>query len=75
MLRFWSFGLLFIEKGLWMYSMLAFSTLGVLVPFFYYNVFGNAERARKIFMGDTGSLTLGYILSFLAINIVRTILR
>ena len=47
------FGLLFIEKGLWMYSMLAFSTLGVLVPFFYYNVFGNAERARKIFMGDT----------------------
>lgn len=62
------FGLLFIEKGLWMYSMLAFSTLGVLVPFFYYNVFGNAERARKIFMGDTGSLTLGYILSFLAIK-------
>ena len=53
------FGLLFIEKGLWMYSMLAFSTLGVLVPFFYYNVFGNAERARKIFMGDTGSLALG----------------
>ena len=51
-----------------MYSMLAFSTLGVLVPFFYYNVFGNAERARKIFMGDTGSLTLGYILSFLAIK-------
>ena len=62
------FGLLFIEKGLWMYSMLAFSTLGVLVPFFYYNVFGNAERARKIFMGDTGSLTLGYTLSFLAIK-------
>ena len=26
------------------------------------------ERARKIFMGDTGSLTLGYTLSFLAIK-------
>lgn len=62
------FGLLFIEKELWIYSMLAFSTLGTLVPFFYYNVFGSAERARKIFMGDTGSLTLGYILSFLAIK-------
>lgn len=62
------FGVLFIEKSLWLYSMLAFSTLGVLVPFFYYNVFGSAERARKIFMGDTGSLTLGYILSFLAIK-------
>lgn len=62
------FGFLFINKGLWLYSMLAFSTFGVLVPFFYYNVFGSAERARKIFMGDTGSLTLGYILSFLAIK-------
>ena len=62
------FGLLFINKGLWSYSMIAFSTVGVLVPFFYYNVFGSAEHARKIFMGDTGSLTLGYILSFLAIK-------
>lgn len=62
------FGLLFINKGLWSYSMIAFSTVGVLVPFFYYNVFGSAERDRKIFMGDTGSLTLGYILSFLAIK-------
>ncbi|WP_077155028.1 MraY family glycosyltransferase [Bacteroides bouchesdurhonensis] len=62
------FGFLFIEKGLWIYSMLAFSTFGVLVPFFYYNVFGSVEHARKIFMGDTGSLTLGYILSFLAIK-------
>ena len=62
------FGFLFLEKGLWIYSMLAFSTIGVLVPFFYYNVFGSAEHARKIFMGDTGSLTLGYILSFLAIK-------
>ena len=62
------FGFLFMEKGLWMYSMLAFSTFGVLIPFFYYNVIGSAEHARKIFMGDTGSLTLGYILSFLAIK-------
>lgn len=62
------FGFLFMEKGLWIYSMLAFSTFGVLVPFFYYNVFGSAEHARKIFMGDTGSLTLGYVLSFLAIK-------
>ena len=62
------FGILFMEKELWAYSMLSFATFGVLVPFFYYNVFGSAERARKIFMGDTGSLTLGYILSFLAIK-------
>lgn len=61
-------GFLFLEKSLWLYAMLAFSTVGVLIPFFYYNVFGRADRARKIFMGDTGSLTLGYILSFLAIK-------
>ena len=62
------FTFLFIEKGLWSYAMLAAGTFGVLVPFFYYNVFGSVERARKIFMGDTGSLTLGYTLSFLAIK-------
>ena len=39
--------------------MLAFASFGVLVPFFYYNVFGKVERCRKIFMGDTGSLALG----------------
>ena len=61
-------GILFLSQELWAYSMLAIATFGVLVPFFYYNVFGSAEHARKIFMGDTGSLTLGYILSFLAIK-------
>ena len=59
---------LFLYKELWAYSMIAFATFGVLVPFFYYNVFGSADRARKIFMGDTGSLTLGYIISFLVIK-------
>lgn len=62
------FTFLFINKGLWSYAMLSAGTFGVLVPFFYYNVFGSVERARKIFMGDTGSLTLGYTLSFLAIK-------
>lgn len=62
------FTFLFVDKGLWSYAMLAAGTFGVLVPFFYYNVFGSVERARKIFMGDTGSLTLGYTLSLLAIK-------
>ena len=48
--------------------MLSFATLGVLIPFFYYNVFGQVKQGRKIFMGDTGSLTLGYILVFLAVR-------
>lgn len=62
------FGILAVFSERWMSALLAFSTLGVLLPFFYYNVFGNPNRGRKIFMGDTGSLTLGYILSYLAIQ-------
>lgn len=61
-------GTLFCAKDMWTYAMIAFGTFGVLIPFFYYNVFGSVDRSRKIFMGDTGSLTLGYILSFLAIK-------
>jgi UDP-N-acetylmuramyl pentapeptide phosphotransferase/UDP-N-acetylglucosamine-1-phosphate transferase len=61
-------GTLFLQKELWVYSMIAFATFGVLVPFFYYNVYGSADKAQKIFMGDTGSLTLGYIISYLVIK-------
>ncbi len=62
------FGLLFMYQGEWAYSLLAFATLGALVPFFCYNVFGKSERRTKIFMGDTGALTVGLILSMLAIR-------
>ena len=62
------FGCLYMAHGIWIYAMVCFATLGVLVPFFYYNVFGQVDRGRKIFMGDTGSLTLGYLLAFLAIR-------
>ena len=51
--------------------MLAFTTFGVIVPFWFYNVFGNAKRGHKLFMGDAGSLTLGYIISLLIIHLSR----
>lgn len=51
----------------YVHNMLCFSALGVLLAFVYYNVFGNAEKGTKVFMGDTGSLTLGYLLSFMVI--------
>lgn len=63
-----TFGILFAQSHLWLYAQTALVCVGVLIPFFIYNVFGNAERGRKIFMGDTGSLTLGYILSFLVVK-------
>ncbi|MDR1682821.1 MAG: undecaprenyl/decaprenyl-phosphate alpha-N-acetylglucosaminyl 1-phosphate transferase, partial [Candidatus Symbiothrix sp.] len=61
-------GALFFTKGVWIHATFAFITAGVLIPFFYYNVFGAKKRHRRIFMGDTGSLTLGYSISFLAIS-------
>ena len=63
------YGLTFFMLHQYVYAMLAFATLGVLVPFFYYNVFGNAKHGRKIFMGDTGSLTIGMMLCFLSLKL------
>ena len=64
------FGVSFGIHGLWMYVVLAFACVGVLIPFFLYNVFGNADRGHKIFMGDTGSLTLGFILSVMVVKYI-----
>ncbi|QQM28720.1 undecaprenyl/decaprenyl-phosphate alpha-N-acetylglucosaminyl 1-phosphate transferase [Elizabethkingia sp. M8] len=61
-------GGLFMYYGAWLHALFAFITAGVLIPFFYYNVFGTFRRRRQIFMGDTGSMTLGYSVAFLAIS-------
>lgn len=45
---------------------ISLATLGVLCVFFVFNVFGGEGRSfKKLFMGDTGSQTLGYTISFL----------
>lgn len=68
-IAFLFYGFAFYQQENYFYSMLAFSTLGVLVTFFYYNVFGNPNKHKKIFMGDTGSLTIGMMLCFLSISL------
>ena len=57
-----------VMRGEYVHALVAVATLGVVVPFWFYNVFGNERRGHKLFMGDTGSLTLGYILSFLVLR-------
>ena len=69
------FGVSFAWHGSWMYALLAFTSVGVLIPFFFYNVFGNANRGHKIFMGDTGSLTLGFILSVMVVKYVSVMVQ
>lgn len=65
------YGLTFLVAKEYIYALFAFATLGVLVPFFYYNVFGDAVKRKKIFMGDTGSLTIGMMICILSLKLLH----
>lgn len=65
------YGTAFLMIGKPIFAMLSFACFGVLIQFFYYNVFGSAERKKKIFMGDTGSLTIGLLLAFLGLALLQ----
>ena len=65
------YSIVFFLAGEYLFALRAATTLGTLIPFFYYNVFGHAENHNKIFMGDTGSLTIGTVLAFLSIAMFR----
>lgn len=65
------YAIIFYWAGEFAYSMLASACAGTLLPFFYYNVFGKAQKRKKIFMGDTGALTTGMILVFCAIKMLH----
>lgn len=69
MIAFVAFGSMCLCLHWWIYAFIAFASFGVLIPFFYYNVFGQVHRGRKIFMGDAGSLTIGMLLAILAIRL------
>lgn len=63
-----SLGAWFIYIDLYVYAMIAFGMLGVVLAFFKYNITGNR---LKIFMGDTGSLTLGFLIIFLSLKFLQ----
>lgn len=65
------YAVIFYYSGEYVYSMLSSAAVGTLFPFFYYNVFGNAKKQKKIFMGDTGALTTGMIMVFCAIAVLH----
>lgn len=66
------FGVLFFLHGMTFYALYCMALLGTVLVFFFYNMFGNPEKGTKTFMGDTGSLTLGYALAFLTIRYIMT---
>lgn len=61
----------FYEAGAYGCLLLCGATLGTLIAFFYFNVFGSANKHTKIFMGDTGALSIGLILVFLTIAVLN----
>ena len=69
------FGAWFFLAGQVEFSIMSFALVGSLAAFSLYNVFGHKN---KLFMGDSGSLVVGLIISALVIkfnefNIVKTI--
>ena len=59
-----TFGTWFLIAGFPEIAIMAYSVSGALIAFFIFNVFGNKN---KIFMGDTGSLLLGFLSAILVV--------
>ena len=60
------FGIVAFMMNQYDMAMIAFSLMGSLIAFLRYNF-----HPARIFMGDTGSLLVGMILSVLAINLIQ----
>lgn len=61
-----AFGAWFYMAGDWTYAILSFSLGGALLGFLRFNF-----NPAKIFMGDSGSLTIGFLMAVLAIELVE----
>ena len=61
------FGVIFLFNEDYQYAILSFTLFGSLVAFLRYNF-----NPAVIFMGDTGSLVIGLILSILSIRLINT---
>ncbi len=60
-----AFGVIFMLNGQSDFAILSFCLAGSLVGFLFFNF-----HPAKIFMGDTGSLLIGFVVSTLAVNIL-----
>ncbi len=60
-----AFGLFFFLSGDYGYTVMAAALLGALIAFLRFNL---SEGPNKIFMGDTGSLVIGFTLAVFAVH-------
>ncbi len=66
-----SFGVWFILSHNYSYALFSFATVGSLLAFFRFNVFGGD---KKIFLGDTGALVIGTLQAVFAVKFLETTL-
>lgn len=62
-----SYAYLYYQLGAYLFSLISISLAGATLAFFFFNFYGKAG-SLKTFMGDTGSLFLGYVIAYLAIK-------
>lgn len=62
-----AFTYLFHKLGFELFPLICAGLTGAVLAFFIYNMFGEIGK-NKIFMGDSGSLFLGYVIAYLAIK-------
>lgn len=62
------FGIWFWITGHIAYTILSFAFVGALSAFFRFNVYG---KTNKIFLGDTGSMIIGFVVGVLACRFLR----
>ncbi len=62
------YGAWFCRSGFADYGIMSFTLAGALSAFFIYNVFG---KRNKVFLGDTGSLILGFLVAILTIHFLE----
>jgi UDP-GlcNAc:undecaprenyl-phosphate GlcNAc-1-phosphate transferase len=63
-----TFGLWFHFLGMTQYSILCSALIGSLLAFLWFN-----KSPAKIFMGDTGSMLIGFVMALLAIKFIEAV--
>jgi UDP-GlcNAc:undecaprenyl-phosphate GlcNAc-1-phosphate transferase len=58
------YGFIFYGAGLYFYFLLCLCLIGILLGYLRYNL----SSTKKIFMGDTGSLIIGFCIGFLSLK-------
>ena len=72
LIAFAAFTWAFWHWGMNIFCLFTAAISGSLIVFLWYNMWGDPEKGTKIFMGDSGSLMLGYALSYLMLKFCST---